>query len=76
VLATEFRTKVLSGPLFSAEIGPLAGAPNGPVADEIVTRLSWRAFISAQNESLAQQLLTLTSDIEAKISDEIADGGR
>ncbi|HBK91758.1 MAG TPA: hypothetical protein DDZ68_08815 [Parvularcula sp.] len=73
VLATEFRTKVLSGPLFSAEIGPLDGAPNGPVADEIITRLSWRAFISAQNESLAQQLLTLTSDIEAKLAAEISE---
>jgi hypothetical protein len=72
VLPTAFRTKVLSGPLFSRDAGALASAAEGPIAEDLIARLSWRAFISAQNESLAQQLLTLTTEMEAQIYSAIA----
>lgn len=63
-----FRDEVYAGPLFQAQSALLAGGPNAASWAPVVTQLTWRAHLSAVNESTAQRLLQATSTLEARIA--------
>ncbi len=70
-----FRDEVYAGPLFQARSVVLANAPNAPSWAPVVTQLTWRAHLSAVNESTARRLLDATSALEARIASHL-EGGR
>ncbi|MEQ1812743.1 MAG: hypothetical protein ABL889_22640, partial [Terricaulis sp.] len=71
-----FRDEVYAGPLFQAQSALLANAPNAPSWAPVVTQLTWRAHLSAVNESTAQRLLEATSTLEARIASQLGEQGR
>ena len=71
-----FRDEVYRGPLFQSQSALLANAPNAPSWAPIVTQLTWRAHLSAVNESTARRLLEATSALEARIASHLEGEGR
>lgn len=63
-----FRDEVYAGPLFQSQTVVLANAPNAPSWAPVVTQLTWRAHLSAVNESTARRLLDATSALEARVA--------
>ena len=69
-----FRDEVYAGPLFQGQSVLLANGPNAPSWAPVVTQLTWRAHLSAVNESTAGRLLEATSALEAKIASHLERG--
>ncbi len=70
-VTSAFKVKAEKSPLYVAAGGVLSAPPDAEVWKEIAPRVAWRGLIAFNNESLAQQLLAATQELEAKIAEHL-----
>lgn len=66
-ISSGFKQTIWQSPLYADGGAALSAPPSAEIWDEFAPRLAWRGNISANNESLAQNLKAATEDLEAKL---------
>ena len=70
-ISSEFKEKARQGPIYDAEGGSLAMPPDSEFWDEVIAQLSWRGYISTNNEALVQHLAAATEALESELADHL-----
>lgn len=70
-VSSEFKEQAWESPLYDVIDAGLAAPPDADSWDDFIPQISWRGYISANNEALAQSLGAATEALEGELADHL-----